>query len=85
MSSEKPVLAEVGVLRACVRRVSVRKGDLQHAPTLPVLIPRVNLSRIEDGVGVEERRCEVSPKRIATEIPGMQFVPFTIGGVPGKG
>jgi hypothetical protein len=41
-----------------VRRAFFRKGDLQHAQTFAVLIPRVNLSRIEADVGVEVRRCE---------------------------
>src|SRR6185295_13389544 len=85
MSSDKAVLPEIRVLCACVRRVSVREGDLQYAPTLSVLRPRGNLSSIEAGVGVEERRCEITPERVTAEIPGVQFVPFGIGGLPDKG
>src|SRR6516162_7929733 len=84
MSSEKPVLAEVRVLCARMRGVFVRKDDLQHAPTLSVLMPRFNLLHVEAWVGIDERRCEVTPKRVTAEIAGMQFVPFGIGGLPGK-
>ena len=48
-------------------------------------MPRLNLVGLEAGVGVEERRCQVTPERITAEIPAMQFVPSGIGSLSHEG
>ncbi len=48
-------------------------------------MPRFDLSRLEAGIRIKERRREVSPKRVAAKISSMQFVPFRIGRLLGEG
>jgi hypothetical protein len=81
MTSQKAILSEVRVLRACMCRVALGKSHLQNAPPFAVFLPRFNLLRFETGVGVEKRCGKISPESLATEIASMQLIPWCVLGL----
>jgi hypothetical protein len=55
MAAHEAVGAKMRDLRLGVAGNMIRKGDLQAAPYLAILVPRLNLFALEARISVEER------------------------------
>jgi hypothetical protein len=74
-----PPLHEVGavvedLLRA-VRGDRSRERNVQTPPGLPVLLPGLELSRLDAGIREQKRRGQIVPAGVADEVADLQRVP----------
>src|ERR1700728_1221511 len=69
----RPEMRDLGLVVASNVR---RKGDLQAAPHLAVLVPRRDLLALKTWIGVEEGQGKIGPQRLACEISDVEFVPW---------